>query len=501
MLALSGTKSLEFSGTNFKNDNLEELRDLTNVTRLKLDGCTALTNAKIEDVLKTMTGLEYLSLLNCSTVTSIDFVDYMTLKELDLEGTNVTNLSKLNDSSSLRLQTLRVNRQKVTNINSYSTLIVNIFNAADAVHKDTFIGNTKSGIKTLSDENSWISSFEWQSRGLMITGYSSSLKNSVSLTVSEALSAQLISVGSGGDPNSLFDSCAYVNYDFSKCNSIKYLYHSNYYCKLILPSSLEHLATEFSYGYSYDLTKCTNLKSIYLVRGLLKDRALEIFSTLPANNVLEEISVIRGQLENLEFLGKFTATSLKTLTVEGYSKTQSISTSFVSTKGIASATSLKTVYVRYSYLSDLTGMDSLVNLTTLYLNDNKITDISKLSGCMKLQNAYLYDNTIKNMDALKNISTLKIVELYNNKISTLTDLSGMTSLQTLKLNENNIENLENLKTLIKLNGTTTLRTLYLDKNPLEDEALNGYDNHDLLTKLKAAGCSTITITETSLSSV
>ena len=501
LLALSSTKSLEYSGTNFKNDNLEELRDLTNITRLKLNGCTALSNAKVEDVLKTMTGLEYLSLLNCSTVTSIDFVDYMTLRELDLEGTNVSNLSKLNDSSSIRLHTLRVNRQKVTNINSYSNLIVNVFNAASTRHGKYVVGSSITKFTGAPDDGSWISRYEYYARGLMISGYSSSLSNSVSITIPSSLSAQLFSLGGGGSTTAERNSCGYVNYDISDCNSIKYVYHSNWYGKFTFPSSLEILTTEVGTGYVYDLTKCTHLREMILCQGLGQDAALTTFSTLPTNNVLDEIRVVRSSLTNLKFLEKFTPANLKTLYVQGWSKIQTISTSFVSTKGIDSAPSLTSVYLRYSYLSDLTGMDSLTNLTTLYLQDNKITDISKLSSCTKLEYAHLEGNTIKNMDALTKISTLKQVDLFTNKISILPDLSGMISLETLKLNENNIENLENLKTLIKSNGTTTLRTLYLDNNPLEDEAINGYDNHDLLTKLKVAGCSTITITETSLSSV
>lgn len=156
-------------------------------------------------------------------------------------------------------------------------------------------------------------------------------------------------------------------------------------------------------------------------------------------------------------------------------------------------------------VTTLSGIGSLTNLTTLEMTYNSdLKDISNLSGCTSLVTANLNNNAISSIESIKNIATLTTLNVSYNGFSTIPDMTNMTSLVTLNMKKNNIENLSNLNTLLRGSEgsqTTTLRTLNLDINPLEDEAKNGYDNHALLVKLKKAKCSTITMTETSLSSV
>lgn len=296
-LAFSSTTSLSFSGRSFSNDDLEELRDLTNIKILKLDGCTALSNSKIDSVLTTMIGLEYLSFKNCSGLTSIDFVDYMSLKELDLHGTNVTDLTKLNDSSSQNLKSLRVSRKKVT-ITNYSTLILNIFNN----------GSLFSGM----DGNSTINKSWYASSGLMLTDWDSNLQNTVEISIPSTLTSSEICIGSFCQQGVIFD--------FSKCNSISGVKFSGGGSEFICPSSVTWVHNELpssdpGLGVLFDFSLCS-LLTTYEDFGFASDTTLSSnFSTLPELNRLNSIEIRRGSLTNLSFLVGVNLSSLKSLKI------------------------------------------------------------------------------------------------------------------------------------------------------------------------------------------
>ena len=83
-------------------DEINSLKNKTEVTSLNLSGNPKLSNSKLQEILSTMTGLKALSLNGCENLTSIDFInkDKVTkLLELDLRNTStsLTNLSNLND--------------------------------------------------------------------------------------------------------------------------------------------------------------------------------------------------------------------------------------------------------------------------------------------------------------------------------------------------------------------------------------------------------------------
>ena len=99
----------------------------TKITHLNLEGCTSLTNEQINNILKSMPQLQFLTLKDNTTLTTIDFVaeshkvenedgsfsyTYTNPKctkliELDLRNTNVTDMTPLNDYAT-NLKTLRV---------------------------------------------------------------------------------------------------------------------------------------------------------------------------------------------------------------------------------------------------------------------------------------------------------------------------------------------------------------------------------------------------------
>ena len=99
----------------------------TKITHLNLEGCTKLTNEQLNNILKSMPQLQFLTLKDNTTLTTIDFVaeshkvenedgsfsyTYTNPKctkliELDLRNTNVTDMTPLNDYAT-NLKTLRV---------------------------------------------------------------------------------------------------------------------------------------------------------------------------------------------------------------------------------------------------------------------------------------------------------------------------------------------------------------------------------------------------------
>ena len=99
----------------------------TKITHLNLEGCTKLTNEQLNNILKSMPQLQFVTLKDNTTLTTIDFVaeshkvenedgsfsyTYTNPKctkliELDLRNTNVTDMTPLNDYAT-NLKTLRV---------------------------------------------------------------------------------------------------------------------------------------------------------------------------------------------------------------------------------------------------------------------------------------------------------------------------------------------------------------------------------------------------------
>lgn len=94
---------------NYANKNLTDsstemigLINNTDVKELCLSGNTELTNEAINEILSTCTNIKTLSLRNITNLTSIDFVKNMpNLLELDLIGTSVTNISALENITTM----------------------------------------------------------------------------------------------------------------------------------------------------------------------------------------------------------------------------------------------------------------------------------------------------------------------------------------------------------------------------------------------------------------
>lgn len=107
----------------------------------------------------------------------------------------------------------------------------------------------------------------------------------------------------------------------------------------------------------------------------------------------------------------------------------------LSEEEIADATA---VYVNYSDIETLDGIEYLVELTELYCMSNQIQELD-VSKNTKLVELNCYDNYISRLDLTKNVN-LVLLNCAGNQIQEL-DLSGSVTLTKLSCHENRIQTL------------------------------------------------------------
>ena len=153
-LYFSTLTSYDYSnlGLTDDSDEINSLKNKTNVTRLNLSGNPKLSNSKLQEILSTMTGLKALSLNGCVNLESIDFINegkVTNLIELDLRNTKsvLIDLSNLNDYGKKMLN-LIVNNENIQ-VNKIQETINNIYdncnNKDSKNYKYYIIGNLYIG--------------------------------------------------------------------------------------------------------------------------------------------------------------------------------------------------------------------------------------------------------------------------------------------------------------------------------------------------------------------
>ena len=109
-------------------DEINGLKGRTNITRLNLSGQSELSDEKLQEILKTMTGLKALSLNGVTNLKSLGFIgqNMITgLRELDIRNTTVTDLTVLNTYGT-EMQILIINNTSIP-LSSIQTLINTLY--------------------------------------------------------------------------------------------------------------------------------------------------------------------------------------------------------------------------------------------------------------------------------------------------------------------------------------------------------------------------------------
>ena len=458
--------SYDYSNMNLTDDSdeINALKNRTNVTRLNLSGNPQLSNAKLQEILSTMTGLKALSLKGLQ-LENLDFMNNVTgLLELDIRDCN-------NISSDLSIL-----NTKGTNLKTFVTNNNNI----DLTKIQTAINNISNQPGTIIEE-SWIHKYDWGIRGFITIGEGFNFEDCTYITNYKCIGASVSGSRLGT-----------VDLSNSKLNSISiWSERSRMY---ILPISTVEATIKDSYN--VDLSLCTELTNI-LFDGVNETQIKQILSTLPKNNKVNTIMNRRYRSENLNFLTSFNTSQLINLYITGNSENYSLDNSerayITSLKGIENAPNLTNVDFHTTRLKDISDIKNCTKLTSVSIWDNPVLQsLSGLEACTELKILNGYNSSIGNIEALSNCTKLETINLYNNKISSISALANLKNISTLTLNDNNISDLSPLESLIE-NGKIKFTSLNLSNNLLQTTTVGGHNNIDTLTKLFNAGLRSLNI--------
>ena len=443
-------------------DEINSLKNKTNVTRLNLSGNSQLSNAKLQEILSTMTGLEYLSLNGCTNLSSIDFVG-------DKKVTKLVELDVRNTSKSLT---------DLSNLNNYATdlktLVIN--NTSTDMSKIQATINRVSQTSNTNVNGSWISNYEWEMRGLALDGnYSSYSFTNCDEITQIRMRIQKITSCSGELDLSGCSNLQVVGVDAFKAFDITF------------PISIKRV----SYAGYGKLNFIDNTDLELLSIRHVSDYILE---NLTENISIKELNVNGYEGLNLKNLNKLSGKNITSLLLSSNNDlggNLKIS-GFEELKG-----TFNFKYVTLHYISDLKKefFEHMPYLNEVIITDSKnVTSISGIENCTELTKINAYNNSISSIQPLENLDKLTCINVANNKISDISYISNKKDLSELYCNGNNITDVSSLENLI-VNGKTKLTALSLKENLLQTTTLTGHNNVDTLIKLHDAGLKSLNISE------
>ena len=424
------TTILDLSNQELEIDLFETLKNRNKITHLNLANIIFLDNGskitdtntitqKINEVLSTMTNMKYLRLWNISYLNNIDFVSNMSnLVELDLRGTAITNLEKLNGLT--KLGTLGIDNE---NIN---------------------ITTIQQTISRLGGTGYWFGF----TRGLFCPNWNliSQLSNCTEITKLDLY----------------WHDNRYSNeniLDLKNCIKLKTYNIVAFDVNIKLPNSIE--TADLAYiRILPDFSLCTKLKSLNINNDSTGYASLEAYRKMfnSMKNCTSLTTLNLSRCENLSSLTVFENlqnANVKNLYLGGYQVIYN--TSLKNLEGIEYLSSLEKLNISYtSNLIDITAVRNLTNLKELTLNyNNKLTDLSGIENIVSLTKLNAKANSISALLSLQNLINLEEINLEQNLIydlSSYIDDTGSTV------------SYRNLEILANLNKNGKLRKLYLAEN-------------------------------------
>ena len=460
--------SYDYSNMNLTDDSdeINALKNRTNVTRLNLSGNSKLSNAKLQEILSTMTGLKALSLNGCTNLSSIDFIGQgkvTGLMELDLRNTNssLTDLSNLNNYAT-NLKTLILSNTN-TDMSKIQTTI-----------------NRISETYNTDINDSWIDKNYWSARGLILVG-------NCSLYSFDACT-EIIRFKSMGTSGVGFISSGVL--DLTGCTNLTYFHDWTNGKSYKLPQSL---TSYNAYNTQIDdLSLCSKLTSFYIT-STSHQAVNSILATLNKEAKLQSIDIFKNSPTDLTFLNLIDTSNLTTLIVRG--NLSYYQPSFIKNlSGLENATNLKTLKIDGSpNFTDTSALSSCSSLTSLTISDcPNLERLTGLEGCSNLTTLSATTSKIGVISGLDSLTKLTTLNLNNNKVSSISAIANLKNLTSLTLNNNNISDLSPLESLIE-SGKIKFTSLNLSNNLLQTTTVGGHNNIDTLVKLYNAGLRTLNI--------
>ena len=394
-LALFNTeKAIDYTNRNLEDSSAEiaSLKNNKEVEKLSLYGCSKLTNERLNEILSTNSNLKVLQLYGLSNLTSIEFVKNMpNLVELDLRGTNVTDLSLLENltiNKKISLKTLAIDNENIE-LNTIQAVISNCLNES----QKGFFDNLTSGI--------------------LITNYNLLKKINTCTEITNFLATGY---------NYILNIDANENkfIDFSNCQNLVNISIGYPNFSIKVPRSCKNYAQNAT-TYLPDITEAENLKYILLsITTVTQDGLNKLFENAKILNNLESINISSYSSEmfnSLEVLNNFSDNNVvKHINLGNYDYNYY---NLKSLSGIEKLKKLETIDFDKTGISSLDGLENLVNLRSIVIKNSSITDIAAITNLKKLEildlnNNALYDNFYKNVgnETIK-YNTLQILKDLN----------------------------------------------------------------------------------------
>ena len=123
-------------------------------------------------------------------------------------------------------------------------------------------------------------------------------------------------------------------------------------------------------------------------------------------------------------------------------------------------------------IEDITPLEKLTSLKTLNLNQSRITNTKPLEKLVNLEHLSLFGTKITTIDFVKNMPNLKYADLSYSRLKDISALANCKKLKTLKLETNKKDdaqgNFERIEDISSLSGLIELRELTLGNNNIKD---------------------------------
>ena len=445
-------------------DEINSLKNKTNVTRLNLSGNANLSDAKLQEILSTMTNVQYLSLNGCENLKSIDFINKgkMTkLIELDLRGTGVENLTNLNEYGN-NLLSLIIDNNNI-NLKEIEGTIKRICN--------------KNNWNNLQD--SWIGPNGFDCRGFITC-------NDYDYSVLTGLTHYMIGA-------SKIANCNYT-INLENCKNLTSVYlRGGRKTRFKFPESLKTFET-LSGGFGFcDFSLCTNLMSI-TIDEVASNNVDNSLATLPTNNKISYLCLGRYYSYTIDALARFNCINLKYFKINSYAPYGSTKT-ITSFKNIKNASNLEEIIIYdMKNLSDISEIKYCTKVKNIIIDQSDLANIENLKYCTNLENIEISRTSVGNILSLENLNNITSLNLSNNNIASIESLKNKKNIQSLNLAGNNISNLSTLETLIE-NGKIKFTELDISNNLLQANTVDGNNNVETLKKLYNAGLRNLNISK------
>ena len=402
------TNVLDLTNQTLEYSNFMTLKGNTNISKLRIDNINIIKdngdnfsnseiNNIINDVLKTMTGVKYLSMNNISALSSIEFVKNVNeLIEFQIRDTSVSTIQKDENGNITYGVDEYGNNNGLELLNIYGenlTLLI--------VNTETIdFSNLQPMIDFIFDK-------------LSSDGYWS--KNCGGISCNNALAFKTIEKCSQihyfGGVNLVFP----VGLDLSKCTNLGSVVCGGSAIVSKLPSSLTNFGS-YNQPSDIDLSLCKNLQTLSF--GIPVVSSINAIRSLPKELTLSLL--LYAQYENDKDFSKdlFEAIKQSGCSINEIKFGDGRNKGVTSLNGISNVKGLKKFTV--NYYGTLTDIKDIVNCATLeefQATNCKITDVSFLYGytgtlkSINLNSNLLYDlSTVVNLDG--SIKTYKTAQIF-----------------------------------------------------------------------------------------